>query len=222
MSRKPPLSSRSVEKLSERERAAGLDPADDAARWLEEHDPDRRPPCRSAPRRTRRCTSGDGVPGTERPRRTAPHSRTPRAPVGVRYGRCLASGFSLRRHGLAGGRLGAERAGEPIEELQYLGMLVGLPAFEEAFELLPAGVVDPRGGADPLRRSARTFRQARPPRGSAAGCASSVRSGSMRAAGRSRRVARLSAVKRDSSSSRSRSHVALGPSWSCATSAMCL
>ena len=39
MSRKPPLSSRSVEKLSERERAAGLDPADDAARWLEEHDP---------------------------------------------------------------------------------------------------------------------------------------------------------------------------------------
>ena len=40
MSRKPPLSSRSVEKLSERERAAGLDPADDAALWLEEHDPE--------------------------------------------------------------------------------------------------------------------------------------------------------------------------------------
>jgi hypothetical protein len=39
MSRKPPLSSRSVEKLSERERSAGLDPADDAALWLEEHDP---------------------------------------------------------------------------------------------------------------------------------------------------------------------------------------
>jgi hypothetical protein len=39
MSRKPPLSSRSVEKLSERERAAGLDPDDEAARWLDEHDP---------------------------------------------------------------------------------------------------------------------------------------------------------------------------------------
>lgn len=39
MSRKPPLSSRSVEKLSERERATGLDPDDEAARWLEENDP---------------------------------------------------------------------------------------------------------------------------------------------------------------------------------------
>jgi hypothetical protein len=39
VSRKRLLSSRSVERLGERERAAGLDPADDAARWLEEHDP---------------------------------------------------------------------------------------------------------------------------------------------------------------------------------------
>ena len=39
MSRKRPLSSRSVEKLSERERSAGLDPDDEAARWLDEHDP---------------------------------------------------------------------------------------------------------------------------------------------------------------------------------------
>jgi hypothetical protein len=30
---------RSVEKLSERERNAGLDPDDEAARWLDEHDP---------------------------------------------------------------------------------------------------------------------------------------------------------------------------------------
>jgi hypothetical protein len=39
VSRKRPLSHRSVEKLSERERAAGLDSDDDAARWLAEHDP---------------------------------------------------------------------------------------------------------------------------------------------------------------------------------------
>jgi hypothetical protein len=35
---KRPLSPRGVEKQSERERAAGLDPEDDAARWLEEND----------------------------------------------------------------------------------------------------------------------------------------------------------------------------------------
>lgn len=39
MHRKRPLSSRSVEKLNERERQAGLDPDDPAARWLAEHDP---------------------------------------------------------------------------------------------------------------------------------------------------------------------------------------
>jgi hypothetical protein len=35
---------RSVEKRAERERAAGLDPDDDAARWLDEHDPKPPPP----------------------------------------------------------------------------------------------------------------------------------------------------------------------------------
>jgi hypothetical protein len=44
VSRKKPLTSRGVQKLSERERAAGLDPGDDAARWLAEHDPPREPP----------------------------------------------------------------------------------------------------------------------------------------------------------------------------------
>jgi hypothetical protein len=39
MPKKPPLSSRSVEKLSERERNVGLDPDDPAARWLAEQDP---------------------------------------------------------------------------------------------------------------------------------------------------------------------------------------
>jgi hypothetical protein len=39
VTRKRPLSRRSVEKLSERERGAGLDPEDEAARWLAEHDP---------------------------------------------------------------------------------------------------------------------------------------------------------------------------------------
>jgi hypothetical protein len=54
MSRKPPLSSRSVEKLSERERAAGLDPTDAAALWLEEHDPEPPPdvPKRAAKNKT--------------------------------------------------------------------------------------------------------------------------------------------------------------------------
>lgn len=39
MQKKRPLSSRSVQKLSERERQAGLEPDDPAARWLAEHDP---------------------------------------------------------------------------------------------------------------------------------------------------------------------------------------
>lgn len=47
MSRKRPLSSRSVKKLAERERSAGLDPHDDAARWLEEHAPEPPPPTTS-------------------------------------------------------------------------------------------------------------------------------------------------------------------------------
>jgi hypothetical protein len=44
MSTKRPLSSRSVEKRSERERNTGLDPEDDASQWLEEHDPKPPPP----------------------------------------------------------------------------------------------------------------------------------------------------------------------------------
>jgi hypothetical protein len=39
MGRKRPLTSKGAERLGERERAAGLDPADEAARWLSEHDP---------------------------------------------------------------------------------------------------------------------------------------------------------------------------------------
>jgi hypothetical protein len=39
MTSKRPLSSNSVQKLSERERAAGLDPDDEAAKWLQDHDP---------------------------------------------------------------------------------------------------------------------------------------------------------------------------------------
>jgi hypothetical protein len=33
------VTTRGVEKLSERERSAGLDPEDEAGRWLAEHDP---------------------------------------------------------------------------------------------------------------------------------------------------------------------------------------
>jgi hypothetical protein len=39
MAGKRPLSSRSVQKRVERERAVGLDADDEAARWLAEHDP---------------------------------------------------------------------------------------------------------------------------------------------------------------------------------------
>lgn len=39
MSRKPPLSTRGVQKMREREQAVGLEPDDEAARWLGEHDP---------------------------------------------------------------------------------------------------------------------------------------------------------------------------------------
>ncbi len=38
------LTSRGARKLGERERLAGLDPSDEAARWLAEHDPDPAPP----------------------------------------------------------------------------------------------------------------------------------------------------------------------------------
>ena len=39
MSYKRPLSSRGAQKRGERERTVGVDPDDEAARWLEEHDP---------------------------------------------------------------------------------------------------------------------------------------------------------------------------------------
>jgi hypothetical protein len=44
---KRPLTSRGAQKLSEHERAAGLDPKDDASAWLQEHD---RPPPLAAPK----------------------------------------------------------------------------------------------------------------------------------------------------------------------------
>jgi hypothetical protein len=39
MGRKRDLTSRGVQRLSERERRAGLDPTDEAARWLDEYEP---------------------------------------------------------------------------------------------------------------------------------------------------------------------------------------
>ena len=39
MSYKRPITSRGALKRGERERAVGVDPEDEAARWLEEHDP---------------------------------------------------------------------------------------------------------------------------------------------------------------------------------------
>jgi hypothetical protein len=44
VSYKRPLTSRGALKRGERERAVGVDPEDEAARWLEEHDPKPPPP----------------------------------------------------------------------------------------------------------------------------------------------------------------------------------
>jgi hypothetical protein len=48
VSRKRSLTSKSAQKLGERERTVGLDAEDEAARWLEEHDP---PPKPAPPKR---------------------------------------------------------------------------------------------------------------------------------------------------------------------------
>lgn len=44
MSYKRPLTSKGAQKRGERERAVGLEPEDEAARWLEDHDPKPPPP----------------------------------------------------------------------------------------------------------------------------------------------------------------------------------
>jgi hypothetical protein len=44
VARKRPITVRGAQKLGERERAAGLDPDDEAARWLAEHDVEPAPP----------------------------------------------------------------------------------------------------------------------------------------------------------------------------------
>jgi hypothetical protein len=41
--RKRPLTSKGAKKLGERERTVGLDPEDEATRWLDEHDPPPKP-----------------------------------------------------------------------------------------------------------------------------------------------------------------------------------
>jgi hypothetical protein len=46
---KRPSTSRGAERAGERERAAGLDPDDEAARWLREHDPAPEPRAPKAP-----------------------------------------------------------------------------------------------------------------------------------------------------------------------------
>ena len=53
MAPKPHLTSRGARKLGERERAAGLDPDDEAARWLREHDPEPVPEPSKSSRKSR-------------------------------------------------------------------------------------------------------------------------------------------------------------------------
>jgi hypothetical protein len=47
VTRKPQLSQRKVERMREREASVGVDPEDEAARWLAENDP---PPAQKAPK----------------------------------------------------------------------------------------------------------------------------------------------------------------------------
>jgi len=51
--RKKSLTSRGARKLGDRERAVGLDPDDEAARWLEEHDPPPEPVTPKAARKSK-------------------------------------------------------------------------------------------------------------------------------------------------------------------------
>jgi len=44
LSDKRPLTTKGAQKRGERERAVGIDPGDEAARWLDEHDPKPEPP----------------------------------------------------------------------------------------------------------------------------------------------------------------------------------
>jgi len=44
LSYKRPLTTKGAQKRGERERAIGIDPGDEAARWLDEHDPKPEPP----------------------------------------------------------------------------------------------------------------------------------------------------------------------------------
>ncbi|MBA3243901.1 MAG: hypothetical protein H0T61_01840 [Actinobacteria bacterium] len=44
MSYNRPLTTKGAQKRGERERAVGIDPGDEAARWLDEHDPKPEPP----------------------------------------------------------------------------------------------------------------------------------------------------------------------------------
>jgi hypothetical protein len=53
VSYKRPLSSRGALKRGERERGVGVDPEDEAARWLEEHDPKPTPPEPKAARKSK-------------------------------------------------------------------------------------------------------------------------------------------------------------------------
>jgi hypothetical protein len=53
MDKKRPLTSRGARKLVERERAVGLDTHDEAARWLEEHDPKPEPTTPKAARKSK-------------------------------------------------------------------------------------------------------------------------------------------------------------------------
>jgi hypothetical protein len=43
VSQKRPLTNKGAKKRGERERTVGLDPEDDATRWLDEHDPPPKP-----------------------------------------------------------------------------------------------------------------------------------------------------------------------------------
>jgi hypothetical protein len=50
---KKPITSKGAQRRGERERAVGLDPDDEAARWLAEHDPKPPPPEPKSPKKSK-------------------------------------------------------------------------------------------------------------------------------------------------------------------------
>jgi hypothetical protein len=64
--RKQQLTHRGAQKRGERERSVGLEPDDDAARWLDEHDPKPKPQPPKSATKSKCSTAGGNASSTAR------------------------------------------------------------------------------------------------------------------------------------------------------------